>query len=144
MKRYKCPACRNRVGVLIDLSTPPICWNHPRSREMLEDTTGTVVEAFSLPEGVYRWICNSDSRKTRALAATIDEHATIVPCGQYKSYRLTAEFPGLAELVEVCVHERDFLAGATTKSADEMKLLRSLTNCIASIYAVAPTVFGEQ
>lgn len=25
---YRCPKCNNKIVVLVDMSAPPICWNH--------------------------------------------------------------------------------------------------------------------
>lgn len=26
--QYVCPKCKNRIVVLVDMSAPPMCWNH--------------------------------------------------------------------------------------------------------------------
>lgn len=25
---YACPKCRQSVGILVDMTAPPVCWNH--------------------------------------------------------------------------------------------------------------------
>lgn len=32
---YECPLCQNRIAVLVDMTAPPVCWNH-KSHKIVE------------------------------------------------------------------------------------------------------------
>lgn len=141
---YKCPACKNRVWVHVELVEAPHCTNHPKTREMQMDTAFERVDYLSLPESVVDWLCNEDqTTAVREMANELRSEATIIPRGRYLSLRVSAEFPGLPLAYEVMGFEVDILSRMTERTPDEDRLLRSLRNALVALEEAVPGIAGD-
>lgn len=146
MKYYKCPTCRNRVGVGVELKELPQCANHPKPREMRLDTDHVVVQTALINETVWHWLHSLSSNDTSAevirMVDVLRAFAVRVPCGRYSSYRIEETFKYTKVLYETVEAEWEILVSMASPTAEQKKMVRSLYNTMVALEPILPGSAG--